>query len=136
VSRIVTELKLLIDEDLSPTIAQAISKKFLIEAISVRDRNLINAKDYEVFNYAFNHDFIIVTANVRDFEKFAQTRELHAGIIFICDGELKRNEQIEVVSQAVEAVYQEIKEGRDMINRVLYLEINGQLRFESMPSDC
>lgn len=131
----VNQFKLLIDEDLSPQIAQVIREKFLIEAVSVRDRRLINAKDHEVFEYAFNNDFIIVTANVKDFEKFAHTREVHAGIIFIGDGELIRNEQIEVVSKAVDAVYKEIKAGRDMINRVLYVEVDGRLRFESMPPD-
>jgi predicted nuclease of predicted toxin-antitoxin system len=125
--------KLLIDEDLSPQIAQDISQRFGIEAVSIRDRNLINAKDHRVFEYAFENDFIIITANVGDFEKFAGTAEVHAGIVFICDGELKRDEQIAIVRQVAIALVREMNAGRDMINRVLYAEIDGSFRFEPMP---
>jgi predicted nuclease of predicted toxin-antitoxin system len=44
VSELTNPFKLLIDEDLSPYIAQVISQKFGIEAVAVRDRGLINAK--------------------------------------------------------------------------------------------
>lgn len=79
--------KLLIDEDLSPSIAQVISQKLGIEAVAVRDRGLINAEDQAVFEYAYKNDYIVVTANIRDFEQIARATEIHPGIIFICDGE-------------------------------------------------
>jgi predicted nuclease of predicted toxin-antitoxin system len=126
--------KLLIDEDLSPSIAQVISQKLGIEAVAVRDRGLINAEDQAVFEYAYKNDYIVVTANIRDFEQIARATEIHAGIIFICDGELIRAEQIEVVTLAAIALAEEMATGRDMINRVLYVEMDRSLRFEPMPS--
>jgi predicted nuclease of predicted toxin-antitoxin system len=125
-------MKLLIDEDLSPLIASYLCQKML-DAVSVRDRNLLNTPDYEILEYAFQEDRILVTANVRDFERFANIREVHAGIILICDGTLLRREQIEVVNIACSAIIAEIEAGRDMINRVLYVETDGSLKFEDLP---
>jgi predicted nuclease of predicted toxin-antitoxin system len=125
-------MKLLIDEDLSPLIASYLCQKML-DAVSVRDRNLLNTPDYEILEYAFQEDRILVTANVRDFERFANIREVHAGIILICDGTLLRREQIEVVNIACSAIIAEIEAGRDMTNRVLYVETDGSLKFEDLP---
>jgi len=126
-------MKLLIDEDLSPSIARYLCKDMVIDAVAVRDRNLLNTPDHEILEYAFQEDRILVTANVKDFEKFANARELHAGIVLICDGALLRAEQIEVVNTAVVAIMAEIEAGKDMINRVLYVETDGSLKFEDLP---
>lgn len=125
-------MKLLIDEDLSPLIASYLCQKML-DAVSVRDRNLLNTPDYEILEYAFQEDRILVTANVKDFERFANIREVHGGIILICDGTLLRREQIEVVNIACSAIIAEIEAGRDTINRVLYVETDGSLKFEDLP---
>jgi predicted nuclease of predicted toxin-antitoxin system len=126
-------MKLLIDEDLSPLIASYLCQKMLLDAVSVRDRNLLNKPDYEILEYAFQEDRVLVTANVRDFERFANIREVHAGIILIRDGTLLRREQIEVVNIACSAIIAEIEAGRDMINRVLYVETDRGLKFEDLP---
>ncbi|WP_347566238.1 DUF5615 family PIN-like protein [Scytonema sp. UIC 10036] len=125
-------IKFLIDEDLSPAVARYLCTEHFIDAIAVRDRGLLGAKDYQVLEYAFNEERIIITANVRDFEKFARTTEIHAGIVFICQGDLSRNEQITVVQEAVNAINDELKVGRDMLNRVLYIEEDGTKRFENL----
>jgi predicted nuclease of predicted toxin-antitoxin system len=75
-----------------------------IEAVAVRDRGLINAEDQAVFEYAYKNDYIVVTANIKDFEQIARAAEIHPGIIFICDGELIRAEQVEVVTLAAIAI--------------------------------
>jgi len=118
-------MKFLIDEDLSPSIARYLCQEMLLDAVAVRDRNLLNAPDYEILEYAFQEQRILITANVKDFEYFANIREVHAGIILICDGTLLRQEQIAVVSVAVAAILAEYEQSRDMINRVLYVEADG-----------
>lgn len=125
-------IKFLIDEDISPTVARYLYNELFIDAIAVRDRGLLGAKDYQVLEYAFNEERILVTANVRDFEKFAQIREIHAGIVFICQGDLSQNEQIAIVKEAVNAINSELENGRDMLNRVLYMEEDGNKRFENL----
>ncbi|MEO1559110.1 MAG: hypothetical protein AAFS12_05570 [Cyanobacteria bacterium J06632_19] len=40
---------------------------------------------------------------------------------------------MEVVNFAVAAILAEVKAGRDMINRVLYVETDRNLKFENLP---
>lgn len=126
-------MKFLIDEDISPSVARILCEQLLIDAVAVRDRGLLGASDLQVLEYAFNEDRIVVTANVSDFEKFALASEVHAGIIFIQEGDLLRNEQIEICIEAVVFIQLEIEAGRDMINRVLYVSIDGTKKLESLP---
>ncbi|MDF5731257.1 MAG: hypothetical protein PUP92_25460 [Rhizonema sp. PD38] len=67
-------------------------------------------------------------------ERFARNCEVHAGIIFIRNGGLLRDEQIAVVEKAINAIIGELKSGRDMINRVLYVELDNMINFETLPS--
>lgn len=126
-------MKFLIDEDLSPSIARYLCEDMLVDAVAVRDRNLLNTPDYEILEYAFQEERILITANIRDFERFANIREIHAGIVLICDGTLLRTEQMQVVNIAVVAILAEAEAGRDMINRVLYVENDKSLRFKNLP---
>jgi predicted nuclease of predicted toxin-antitoxin system len=126
-------MKFLIDEDISPTAARYLCEELLIDAVAVRDRGLLGKNDRYILEYAFNEDRILVTANVVDFERFAKVLEVHSGIVFFLEGDLLRNEQIEVLKNAVTAIQAEIDAGREMINRVLYISSNGTKYFENMP---
>ncbi len=127
-------MKFLIDEDISPTCARYLCQELLLDAIAVRDRGLLGVEDRRILEYAFNEDRILITANIRDFELFANAVEVHAGIVFIQEGDLLRHEQIEIIEKAVKNIQVEISEGRDMINRVLYISIDGTKRFKNSPS--
>ena len=86
-----------------------------------------------LLEYAFNEDRIIVTANIKDFEKFARSVEVHAGIVFIQEGDLLREEQLKICLEAVTFIQQEIAAGRDMINRVLYISLDGTKELKTLP---
>ncbi len=126
-------MKFLVDEDLSPSIAPYLCQEMYFDAVAAPDRNLLNAADYEILEYAFQEDRILITANVKDFERFANAREIHAGIILICNGSLLRKEQMKAVSIAVSVIADEYDQGRDMVNRVLYIEVDGDLKFKDLP---
>ncbi|MGL6343797.1 MAG: DUF5615 family PIN-like protein [Waterburya sp.] len=126
-------MKFLIDEDISPSVARYLCEQLLIDAVAVRDRGLLGISDRQILEYAFSEDRIVITANVGDFEKFAKTFEVHAGIVFIVEGDLLRSEQIEICAEAVKFIQQEHEAGRDMINRVLYISINGTKQLETLP---
>ena len=126
-------MKLLLDEDISPNIARILCQQMLVDAVAVRDRGLLGVSDKKVLEYAFNEDRIVVTANVKDFEKFARSVEVHAGIVLIEEGDLLRQEQLTICQEAVELILQEIALGRDMINRVLYISIDGTNKLEALP---
>jgi predicted nuclease of predicted toxin-antitoxin system len=126
-------MKFIIDEDLSPRVARYLCQEFCFDAIAVRDRGLLGATDPEVLAYAFNEDRILVTANIRDFEKLAAAVEIHAGIVLMQEGDLLAAEQIELIAVVVRVLQAEINTGRDLINRVLYISISGIARFEDLP---
>ena len=79
-------VKLLLDENLSPKVAETLSKEDGVDICAVRDRGMLEASDDEVLDRAFEEDRILVTANVCDFEKLAHARELHAGIVLLEQG--------------------------------------------------
>ena len=127
-------MKFIIDEDLSPRVARYLCQKFCFDAIAVRDRGLLGATDSEVLEYAFKEDRILVTANIRDFEKLAAGVEVHAGIVLMLDGDLLAAEQIEAMAAVVRVLQAEMSIGKDLVNRVLYFSISGIARFEDLPS--
>jgi predicted nuclease of predicted toxin-antitoxin system len=126
-------MKFIIDEDLSPRVARYLCQEFCFDAIAVRHRGLLGATDLEVLDYAFNEDRILVTANIRDFEKLAGAAEIHAGIVLMQDGDLLAVEQIEVMAAVVRVLQAEMATGKDLVNRVLYISISGTARFENLP---
>ena len=126
-------MKSLIDEDLSPRVARYLYEYFCFDAIAVRDRGLLGSTDPEVLDYAFAEDRILVTANIRDFEKFASLVEVHAGIVMVREGDLLVAEQIDLIANVVRALIAESKTGKDLINRVLYVSISGTTKFTDLP---
>jgi predicted nuclease of predicted toxin-antitoxin system len=124
--------KLLVDENLSPTIALALRLEGS-DVVHVRDRPLNSASDVDVFARAFSEDRIVVTFNVGDFEKLARECQLHCGLILLPTGSVPRAQQLALVRAAWALVLAEHQAGRDMVNRVLYLDHLGSFRFEHLP---
>jgi predicted nuclease of predicted toxin-antitoxin system len=121
-------VKLLLDENLSPKVAEAIRNEDGIDACGVRDRGLLEATDAEVLERAFAEDRVLVTKNVADFVKLARAREIHAGIVLLEHGGLLRDEQLPLMRRVIAAIRDE-----DMANRVLWVAEDGTMRFEEVP---
>ena len=126
-------MKFLIDEDLSPMVAERLRVNDGLDVIHVRDRSLLGESDPVILQRAYDEDRILVTANVRDFQRLARARELHPGIVFFLDGSLSRDEQLDLMHKVVTEIAQEFFEERDMVNRVLEIEINGEHNFHDLP---
>ena len=124
-------LRLLLDEDLSPWVAQRLREDEGVDAVHVRDRGKLGVRDDEVANLAFAEERILVTANVRDFQRIANATEVHAGYIFVMDGALPRQQQRELMARVVAALLGE----RSMINRALIVEPDGGFRFVELPPE-
>lgn len=71
-------VKLLLDENLSPKVAEILCNEDGIDACHVRDRGGLGTLDHEVLDLAYVEDRILVTSNVGDFVKLARARELPA----------------------------------------------------------
>jgi len=119
----------LLDENISPAIAQALGDEYGIDVCHVRDRGLLAATDSQVLDKAYSEDRILVTANVGDFVALVRSRELHAGLILLENGELLRDEQLAVLRLALDA----LRTTRDMVNRVLRVGADGVLALEELP---
>jgi len=86
-------VKLLLDENLSPRVAIDLRADGH-DVAHLRERGRLGTADPEVLELAFGEDRLLVTANVGDFRKLAAAREVHAGIILLLDGGLRRDEQL------------------------------------------
>jgi predicted nuclease of predicted toxin-antitoxin system len=121
-------VKLLIDENLSPWVAQVFCSEDGVDACHVRDRKRLGLRDPGVLDMAFEEDRILVTANVDDFVLLAKQRELHAGMILLQVGDLRREHQLAVIRASVAFI-----KGNDMVNRVLWVGLDGSMTFEDIP---
>jgi predicted nuclease of predicted toxin-antitoxin system len=122
-------VKLLLDENLSPRIAGTLGEEDGVDAVHVRDRGLLGAPDPLVLDVAFAEDRILLTSNVADFVKLARARELHPGIVLIEDAGLLRDEQLRVIRHAIAVLQDE----SDLVNRVLRVWLDGAAIFEEIP---
>jgi predicted nuclease of predicted toxin-antitoxin system len=123
--------KLLIDENLSPSVALTLCQEG-IDAVHVRDRGMNGASDAQVLELAFQEDRILVTSNVDDFVKLVRAREIHAGLVLLEEGGLTRQEQLQRVRRAVELVMADT--AGDMTNKALRLSGESGYAFEEIPS--
>ena len=125
----VVPVKLLLDENISPKVAERLAREDGVDACHVRDRDLLAATDREVLERAFAEDRVLVTANVGDFLKLARARDIHAGIILLEDGALPRDEQLRLVRVAVTT----LSGIGDLINKVLWVATDGSTKVEEIP---
>ena len=89
---------------------------------------MLGVNDHSVLDRAFSEDRLLVTVNVDDFVRLARKRELHAGMILIEDATLRRRQQLAVIRAAIKFV-----EGHDMVNRALWVNLDGSMEFEGIP---
>lgn len=89
---------------------------------------MLGWEDPEVFERAFREERIVVTCNVDDFLGLARDCELHAGLILIEHSGLKRSQLLAVIRAAIRFV-----EGQDMVNRVLWANLDGAMELEDIP---
>lgn len=92
---------------------------------------MLGWEDPEVFERAFKEDRIVVTCNVEDFLELARGCELHAGLILIERGGLKREQLLGVIRTAITLIQNEA----DMVNHVLWVNLDGTMDFENIPPE-
>lgn len=121
-------MKLLLDENISPRVAETLAREDGIDACHVRDRGLLAASDHDVLERAFVEDRVLVTANVCDFLELARARDVHPGIILLEDGALARAEQLRLIR----GVLSLLPEIGDLVNKVLWLASDGRTELEEI----
>jgi predicted nuclease of predicted toxin-antitoxin system len=76
------EVKLRLDENISPKVGEMLRDQDGLDAVHVRERGLLQAADRDVLERAYAEDRVLVTKNVEDFVKLARARDLHPGSSF------------------------------------------------------
>jgi predicted nuclease of predicted toxin-antitoxin system len=108
-------VKALLDEQLSPQIAELLRKSgYDIEAVLDRD-DLIGRSDRIVFEVACGEGRAVVTNNIKDFrplaaEFLAQGRS-HAGLILLPSTRTRSRDAIAAIARAVESILSDNPQG-------------------------
>jgi len=74
-----------------------------IYAQSVPHVGLAGRADHEIWQYALDHDFAVVTTNARDFIELLDV-DVHPGLIVLRESGLSRDEQWRRIQPVVEYV--------------------------------
>ena len=123
-------MKLLIDENLSPSLVQRLASAG-VAALHVAHCGLSGASDPVVWRYAFEHDQVVVTSNAGDFLQLARGVELHPGVIVLRAGHLGREEQWEWILPVV----RKFSNARGtLVNRVVLVAGPGRFRLKTIPA--
>jgi predicted nuclease of predicted toxin-antitoxin system len=124
-------LKLLLDENVSPSIARRFND-LGVDVYHARDRGLRGAADHVLWRRAFEEDRILVTINARDFVGLAERSGLHAGIITFPSG-CAPAEQFLLIERALQFLDSETNQGRDAVNRWIEITHDGSLLVHDLP---
>lgn len=118
-------MRLLLDEHISPALVTRLSACG-IYAQSVPHAGMSGRSDREIWKYALDHDFVVVTTNARDFIELLDV-DLHPGLIVLRESGLTRNEQWSRIRPVIDYVRDSGDEDR-LINHLV--EVTGVGRFE------
>jgi predicted nuclease of predicted toxin-antitoxin system len=124
----VSELKLLIDENLSPTLVQKLAE-IGVPAQHVAHVGLTGRPDSLVWAYAFEHDFALFTLNVRDFLVLARKAGLHPGAIVLRRAGLDRDEQWAYLQRALA----QLDLSASLVNKVVEVAEDGTVVVQDIP---
>src|SRR5262249_62306998 len=75
-------MKLWIDEDLSPSLAD-VAHAHGLDATCSRDRGMLGGSDVEVLRRCIDEDRTLVTNNLDDFSRLCRTHPVHPGLIVL-----------------------------------------------------
>jgi predicted nuclease of predicted toxin-antitoxin system len=124
-------VKLLIDENLSPELVARCTQRG-VYAVAVAHVGLSGSKDRAVWHYALENDFVVVTANTRDFMNLLDV-ELHPGVIMLREGSLSRDEQWNRLELALDHILKNADPAGFMINRVVEVMSAREIRVREIP---
>jgi predicted nuclease of predicted toxin-antitoxin system len=121
------EPRFLIDENLSPQLAQHLRRSLGFDATHVNEVGLKGASDADVLAYALAEHRIIVTSNAQDFRKLGQRIPEHPGLAVLLDA-VGRPRQIELGEILANAIDAEIVRGAPADGRLFEIDAAGTVR--------
>jgi predicted nuclease of predicted toxin-antitoxin system len=95
-------IRLLLDEHVSPSLVGKLGDKGAF-AVAAAHVGLSGEPDEQIWNYALENDFVVVTSNARDFIRLLNV-EVHPGLIVLRESGLTRDEQWDRIRPVIEHV--------------------------------
>lgn len=121
----------LIDEDLSPELADmAIARGYTAFAVT-RNFRLRGRSDHIIARYALDRELVVVTNNLVDFERIYQNKDYHPGLVFICSTRTKlrtKRYQLMMMEHVLDDIEREclLQEALE----IMAFEQDGEVRFQ------
>jgi predicted nuclease of predicted toxin-antitoxin system len=106
-------LKLLFDNNLSVRIAEAMQEYFP-GSKHVYDLNIAHFSDNEIWEYARNNDFAIVTKD-KDFYHLALTKGYPPKVIWVVSGNCRNEEMIKILLNGKPDILNFLKNKKDIL---------------------
>jgi predicted nuclease of predicted toxin-antitoxin system len=122
-------MKILLDENLSPTLVQKLAT-LGIAAQHVAHLGKSGLSDTALWRHAYEHDQVVVTINAADFLRLAVASQLHAGLIVLRAQGLTREQQWEWIEPVVERL---LESNDDLVNRSVEITGPGKFVIRKLP---
>lgn len=122
-------MKFLVDECLSPVLAELAQKRGYPESSHVLYRGKGGIKDWDLMPFVLGQDWTLVTRNSYDFRGPPEaagtkgeykTAEIHAGLVCLNAGDMDLELQLELFGYALDALEQDV----DLVNQVLEISLS------------
>ena len=107
-------MKIWVNAQLPPAIANWISENFNVEAVAVRELNLREATDLEIFTAARNVSAIVMTKD-SDFVELVNARGMPPQVIWLTCGNTTNVRLREILAQALPSAIKLLKSGEAVV---------------------
>lgn len=121
----VAEVRLFLDECLSPRIAQSLNAEGIHLAQHPRDFGGLGAPDHQVLARCIDQDFVLVTQNARDFRALVNVSDIHPGLVILPPDDRERSELL--LRAAIDFLSAQGDPMDTMVNRVLEVSADGAM---------
>jgi predicted nuclease of predicted toxin-antitoxin system len=121
----------LLDEHISPSLVGKLALMGVF-AQSVPHAGVAGRADHEIWNYALDRDFAVLTTNARDFIELLDV-DLHPGLIVLREGGLSRDEQWDRIKPVIEHV-NDSGDQYFLLNKLVEVTGVGQFAVREIPA--
>lgn len=124
-------MRLLLDENISPALVGRLADVG-VYAQSVPHLGLAGRADCAIWQYALDHDFVVVTVNARDFIELLNVA-MHPGLIVLRESGLSRQEQWERIKPVIDYV-QDSGDRDFLLNKLVEVTGVGKFHAQDIPA--
>lgn len=107
-------MKFWLDAQLSPYLAEWIAEEFQVDCVAVRELELRDATDNEIFERAYEEEAIVITKD-SDFVHLAEQKEFSPSILWLTMGNTSNKVLKTHFNETFETVVEWFKEGEKLV---------------------